>query len=118
MKNLNTLIPTVSVLVIELTKIQPMGWQDKNQKSKNQKELKFLLMIMAERKNTLVKTVNFLSWIYKEKQKKQEKPNQINNKTQPLLLNSFEPSGIMFTTSIPSGETWPQLKSSCPQQWQ
>lgn len=34
MKNLNTLIPTASILVIVLAKMEPMGWQEEKLKAK------------------------------------------------------------------------------------
>lgn len=49
-KNLDTLIPKVSILVAELAKIKPVEWQEKKPKA---------LMVTAARKNTLAETDNF-----------------------------------------------------------
>lgn len=82
-------------------------------KAQSKRNLNFVLIVTTGRKNVLAETVNFLCWMKKSQ-------NQ-NPKKQPLPSYSFEPSGTAFATFIllsVSGERWPQLKSSCPRQWE
>ena len=56
MKNLDTLIPTVSALVAELANIKPVT----GKKAQSKRNLNFVLMVTAGKMNRLAETVNFL----------------------------------------------------------